>query len=96
MGTDSTAGTSRLTDMDQRIIRRARDLAAAAEEGPAALREHTGENDYPWIAAFGTARYLLPELVAIIERLDSAPAAGYIVDGKPWHPSDVTIVRQES
>ena len=71
MGTASTTGTSRLTDMDQRIIGRARALAAAGEQGPDALREYTGENEYPWIAAFGTARYLLPELVAIIERLDA-------------------------
>ena len=24
-----------------------------------------------------------------------APVIGYIVDGKTWHPSDVTIVRQD-
>ena len=23
-----------------------------------------------------------------------APVIGYLVDGKSWHPSDVTIVRQ--
>ena len=40
------------------------------------------------------ARELLRQLA---DRLDGgAPIIGYLIDGKVWHPSDVTIVRDAS
>jgi len=79
MGTDSTTTTSRLTEWDRLIIADARRLAA----------EGIGST-----TAQSLAREVLRRLADLAEQLDSAPVAGYLVDGKPWHPSDVTIVRE--
>jgi hypothetical protein len=64
---------TRLTDLDRRLIERARVLLDAGG-GADSLREHTGEDGSPYAAAFGEARYYLAELVAIAERLDSDAA----------------------
>jgi hypothetical protein len=45
------------------------------------------------------ARELLRQLADLAERAGGgnspAPVIGYLIDGKVWHPSDVTIVRQD-
>jgi hypothetical protein len=58
---------SGLSDLDRDTIDRARELAEV--NGPA-VRERTGETDagMAYAVAFGEARHLLGELVAIIER----------------------------
>ena len=63
--------TTRLTDADRLIIAQASLLRGVA--GPAAMRRHAGETDtaMAYVTGFGEAQFLLPELVAIIERLDS-------------------------
>jgi hypothetical protein len=65
---------SGLTGTDRSILGRARKLLDAGR-GVDSLREHTGEEESPYAAAFGEARYYLAELVAIAERLDSQDGA---------------------
>lgn len=76
--------TSRLTEHERFMITRARGLARP-------LRRSGGDRG-------PLAGQLLTELADLAERLggggDPALVIGYLVDGKLWHPSDVTIVRQ--
>lgn len=60
-----------LTDADRHIIARARELAALDGEK---IREQAGEDDPAMaLAEFaGRARYVLAELLAIINRLEAA------------------------
>jgi hypothetical protein len=62
--------TARLTDLDQRLIDRARELAAVPADGNCA---YAGIDDVEMARAeaLGRAKHLLGELAAIAERLGS-------------------------
>ena len=64
---------------DQELAARARQLA---EDGVRSAE------------ARALARELLRQLADRLDGNDPAPVIGYLIDGKVWHPSDVTIVRQ--
>ena len=69
-----TTATTRLTDVDRRIIAQSRELAALG--GLDAIRKHAGQDDTAAALAsvFGAAQFLLGDLAAIVERLgDTGP-----------------------
>ena len=94
-----TATTTRLTDEDRRVIDKARELMGLyGGDDIADAIGVSADSGLVYPAAFGVAQELLRGLDAIVTRLggddDPAPILGYRVDGKAWHPSDVTIIRR--